>query len=45
MHSVIMLVPNFLWSQYPWVSMIYTSEAGWYLLAIKKKVVLWKMWK
>ena len=26
-----MPVPKFLWSQYLWVSMIYTSEAGWYL--------------
>ena len=31
MHSVIMPVPNFWWSQYPSVSMIYTSEAGRYL--------------
>ena len=31
MRSVIMPVPNFWWSQYPSVSMIYTSEAGWYL--------------
>ena len=31
MHSVIVPVPNFMWSQYPWVSMIYTSEAGRYL--------------
>ena len=31
MQSVIMPVPNFLWSQYPWVYMINTSEAGRYL--------------
>ena len=31
MHSVIMPVSDFLWSQYPWVSMIYVSEAEWYL--------------
>ena len=31
MHNVIMPIPNFWWSQYPSVSMIYTSEAGRYL--------------
>ena len=30
-HSVVMPIPNSWWSQYPSVSMIYTSEAGRYL--------------
>jgi len=26
MHSVIMPVPDFLWGEYPWVSIIYTAK-------------------